>query len=449
MARIVKLDIRNFLGIEHLELSDIGRVTVIEGPNRQGKTSVPKAVEAAFSSGGKSPELIRLGADKAEILLELDGDVLVRRTITEASGSTARVTKRVDEETEATISKPQAYLAALYGDRMRFNPLSFIDLPEDKQRDLLMGLMPITVTREGLAAELGEEFLGVDFRQHGLQVVSDVEKLLYDRRKEANGVAKERADRAKALQEDLPGEDFDEARWRAADVSALQRQIAEAGDAAGHKRQLQQQADSLESEMAVVAARIKELQEQHSAIVVKRLDLLAEIETIDVPDVSDAERMLTEYTDAQATLRRIDEAAQAQAAWAEAQAAAAKLDQQLGLARALPEKLLADADVPIQGLAFAETGVTLNGVSVEHLSDSEKLELGVRIACALAGELKLVCIDGAEKLDRERWEQLMRLADESDVQFFITRVTDAAEMTVTTGGPGTFMGDPVPAVAGE
>ncbi len=43
----------------------------------------------------------------------------------------------------------------------------------------------------------------------------------------------------------------------------------------------------------------------------------------------------------------------------------------------------------------------------------------------------------------------MRLAEETDVQFFITRVTDAAEMTVTTGGPGTFMGDPVPAVAGE
>lgn len=448
MARIVKLDIRNFLGIEHLELSDIGQVTVIEGPNRQGKTSVPKAVEAAFASGGKSPELIRLGEDKAEILLELDGDVLVRRTITEASGSTARVTKRVDEETEATISRPQAYLAALYGDRMRFEPLAFVDLPADKQRDLLMGLMPIEVTREQLAADLGEEFLGVDFRQHGLQVVADVEKLLYDRRKEANGVAKERADRAKALQGGAP-EGFDEAAWRGADVSALQKQIGDAAALKERKLQAERRLIGLRQRAGAIEEKIAELEAELERVNLDACAAEQEWEAVDVPDVSDAERMLTEYTDAQATLRRIDEAAEAQAAWAEAQAAAAKLDQQLGLARALPEKLLAEADVPIQGLAFTADGVTLNGVSVEHLSDSEKLELGVRIACALAGGLKLVCVDGAEKLDRERWEQLMRLADETDVQFFITKVTDAATMTVTTGGPGTFMGDPVPAVAGE
>lgn len=448
MARIVKLEIHKFLGIEHLELSDIGQVTVIEGPNRQGKTSVPKAIEAAFASGGKSPELIRLGEDKAEILLELDGDVLVRRTITEASGSTARVTKRVDEETEATISKPQAYLAALYGDRMRFEPLAFVDLPADKQRDLLMGLMPIEVTREQLAADLGEEFLGVDFRQHGLQVVADVEKLLYDRRKEANGVAKERADRAKALQGGVP-EGFDEGQWRGADVSALQKQIGDAAALKERKAQAESRVAEFGQRVDAIKEKIEALEDELLRITVAKCNAAQELKAIDVPDVSDAERMLTEYTDAQATLRRIDEAAEAQAAWAEAQAAAAKLDQQLGLARALPEKLLAEADVPIQGLAFAADGVTLNGVSVEHLSDSEKLELGVRIACALAGELKLVCIDGAEKLDRERWEQLMRLADETDVQFFITKVTDAATMTVTTGGPGTFMGDPVPAVAGE
>lgn len=448
MAHIVKLDIRNFLGIERLELSDIGQVTVIEGPNRQGKTSVPKAVEAAFASGGKSPELIRLGEDKAEILLELDGDVLVRRTITEASGSTARVTKRVDEETEATISKPQAYLAALYGDRMRFEPLAFVDLPADKQRDLLMGLMPIEVTREQLAAELGEEFLGVDFRQHGLQVVADVERLLYDRRKEANGVAKERADRAKALQGGVP-EGFDEGQWRAADVSALQKQIGDAAALDERKLQAERRLIDLRQRAGAIEEKIAELEAELERVSLDACAAEQEWEAVDVPDVSDAERMLTEYTDAQATLRRIDDAAQAQAAWAEAQAAAAKLDQQLGLARALPEKLLAEADVPIQGLAFTADGVTLNGVSVEHLSDSEKLELGVRIACALAGGLKLVCVDGAEKLDRERWEQLMRLADETDVQFFITKVTDAATMTVTTGGPGTFMGDPVPAVAGE
>lgn len=448
MAHIVKLDIRNFLGIERLELSDIGQVTVIEGPNRQGKTSVPKAVEAAFASGGKSPELIRLGEDKAEILLELDGDVLVRRTITEASGSTARVTKRVDEETEATISKPQAYLAALYGDRMRFEPLAFVDLPADKQRDLLMGLMPIEVTREQLAAELGEEFLGVDFRQHGLQVVADVERLLYDRRKEANGVAKERADRAKALQGGVP-EGFDEGQWRAADVSALQKQIGDAAALDERKLQAERRLIDLRQRAGAIEEKIAELEAELERVSLDACAAEQEWEAVDVPDVSDAERMLTEYTDAQATLRRIDDAAQAQAAWAEAQAAAAKLDQQLGLARALPEKLLAEADVPIQGLAFTADGVTLNGVSVEHLSDSEKLELGVRIACALAGGLKLVCVDGAEKLDRERWNQLMRLADETDVQFFITRVTDAATMTVTTGGPGTFMGDPVPAVAGE
>jgi len=465
MPRIVQLEITNVLGIKHLELTDLQQVTVVSGSNRQGKTSVPEAIIAAFTSGGKCPDLIHNGEEGAEILVKLDDDVTVRRTITEASGSVARVTKRVDADTEAIISKPQAYLAGLYGDPMRFRPLDFSDLPAAKQRELLMGLMPIEVTREELiewfasqraeenaedgaeaeAAEADEEqWLGIDFKQHGLQVVSDTIDLIYDRRKAANTVLKERKDRAAAMAV-TPPDGFDEAAARAADVSALQQEIKDAGEVAERKRHAQATLAEAVSRIAALDVKIAELQASRSDIAAQIEKARTTLVACTVPDVTDAEEHLAKYTTNQATIAKLDDASAADVLAAEAQADADALAAQLEAARALPEKLLAAADVPFEGLALTSDGATLNGVPIERLSESEKLELGVRIACALAGELKLVCIDGAEKLDPARWSEMLQImAGYPDVQFWVTKVTDEPELTVTTGGPGMFLGDAAP-----
>lgn len=78
--RLHSVPITNIKGIASLKL-EAGAVTVIAGENGVGKTSVLDAVSTVFD-GGHCPDLIRHGADKAEVILTLDDGVTIRKAIT-------------------------------------------------------------------------------------------------------------------------------------------------------------------------------------------------------------------------------------------------------------------------------------------------------------------------------------------------------------------------------
>ena len=84
--KIVRLQIRNFLGLREVDVKT-DAVNIVRGKNRQGKTSLIRAIEAAFQSGDQSAK-IRQGEDTAEILVELD-DLYVQRSI-RSDGTGAR-----------------------------------------------------------------------------------------------------------------------------------------------------------------------------------------------------------------------------------------------------------------------------------------------------------------------------------------------------------------------
>ena len=105
---IHKIKIDNWLSIEALEIDVPPGGVVVAGRNGSGKTSVLKAVQAALDAKGISPAAIRVGASKAEILLDL-GDITVRRAIT-PKGST--LTVRTAEG--FTPPSQQTYLRELF-----------------------------------------------------------------------------------------------------------------------------------------------------------------------------------------------------------------------------------------------------------------------------------------------------------------------------------------------
>ena len=78
--KITKLHIVNFLKLKDVEMNP-SKTNVIVGKNKQGKTSIIKALQAAFD-GKLDPSAIHVGADKAEITVELD-EVTIRRSLTE------------------------------------------------------------------------------------------------------------------------------------------------------------------------------------------------------------------------------------------------------------------------------------------------------------------------------------------------------------------------------
>lgn len=179
--KITRLRISNFLGVEHLDATIPPAGAIATGSNAVGKTTVLKAIHAALAAQGIGPEAVRLGADRAEILLDMDA-VTVRRAISSNGNSLTVTTAEGDR-----WAKPQTRLTNLLGATL--DPLAFYLASPAERRKLILAAMPVEVTAEDLQRWTGEEWTP-KAGMHGLEVVADVRKHYYDMRAEANKVAK-------------------------------------------------------------------------------------------------------------------------------------------------------------------------------------------------------------------------------------------------------------------
>ena len=136
--KILRLTIKNFLGIRAAEVDAGGDSVLITGGNARGKTSILSAVKAAFS--GIEPSQIALGSDGAEINLELDEITIARALSSEGKeGFDVRTLEGVK------LSKPKTYLKEIAG-ALNFNPVAFFFMKPIERREVLLRAMPIEVT---------------------------------------------------------------------------------------------------------------------------------------------------------------------------------------------------------------------------------------------------------------------------------------------------------------
>jgi len=443
---VVRLLIKGFMGVQDLDIK-LGKVTAFYGPNRTGKTGVLKAIQEALAGGGKKPDLIRLGQDKAEVMLDL-GEISVRRSITE-KGSYLKIEGLPKGQTE------QAFLSSITGP-LDFNPVAFFEAKPAEQRKMLLRLIPCQLTREQLAGWFGEEIAGgADVSKHGLEVLAEVEKRLVGLRRDANKVREERDRRVAALAGEVP-EGFDADKWRAANVSAISTKITKAGADAQQKRQCEAQAEACRSLAERKRDRMRELDRQIAELG-KRQDVLridiedqeAKAEECDETaaaihpaDVTKAEAELAEYTQAQATLKTVDSLAEAEQSLSHAEAEARRLVHLVELARAKPAELMAEAGSPVEGLEITPESITVKGVALANLASSEQLMLGLEIARAMASQgplaekgLKLILVDGLERLDPMNLALLDEQMQGDDFVYVVNEVTGDKELVITSDEP--------------
>jgi hypothetical protein len=101
------------------------------------------------------------------------------------------------------------------------------------------------------------------------------------------------------------------------------------------------------------------------------------------------------------------------------------LSSKIETARTLPTELLKTAQMPVEGISVDEKGsIRINKTLIEGLSDGEKLTLAMKIAKAQAGELRVVCIDKWESLNKKAQDKLLKEMGNDEFQYFITQVSD-------------------------
>lgn len=103
----------------------------------------------------------------------------------------------------------------------------------------------------------------------------------------------------------------------------------------------------------------------------------------------------------------------------------ADLTSKIETARTMPQQLLKTAQMPIEGISVDEKGlIRINGTLIDGLSDGEKLTLAMKIAKAQAGDLRIICIDRYESLNKQAQKALEEEMLKDNFQYFITTVDD-------------------------
>lgn len=426
--KIVKITIHNFLRLVDVEINP-SKTNVIVGKNRQGKTSILKAIQAAFD-GKVGAESIHLGETKAEITIELDA-LNVKRTITE-KGNYLDVSNKEGFKVPA----PQKYLDGILG-TFSFNPIQFFEAKAADRKKYLLNAIKLEITPEQLKQYTGEDLVGLDFTKHALEVVADARKFYYDRRTIANAEVVKKRKALDELSSKVPFE-FDPSKFSEEQIKNLQEAIKKdemelqrKADNDRHIETLQRQVVTIEEANTAIQDQVAKLMEQITAneekiVAVQKEIVRATEEEFDLSDentITIAKETLAKLEGQRELVYSAKRVVELRGELDEAIKAADSLDLVVNnLTKEIPNKLISEARLPVEGLVVTDSDLLINGVSIDNLSSSEQLKFALNIVRELNKTFKVINIDGIETLDKENFELFLKEIAEDDFQYFITRV---------------------------
>jgi DNA repair exonuclease SbcCD ATPase subunit len=405
--KITRITIHNFLKLKDVDFNP-SHTNVIVGKNKQGKTSILKAIRTAFT-GDADDTSIRIGEGKAEITLELD-TLNVKRTITE-KGNYLDISNKEGMKMPA----PQKYLDGILG-TFSFNPIEFFDKKPADRKKYLLNAIKMTITPDELVEYTGEKLAGIDFDKHALEVLEDVRKYYYEKRTIANAEVSKKEKSLQALVESIP-QDFDPSKVNSEAIQAMrdaiQKDEMERVKAEAHVQQIQE----WQTREAQLELELKELQKK----IVEALDV--KFDYSDDVTITAAKETLAKLEAQSEHLFSHKRAEEVRSELTTALGEADRLDTVVkAVTKRAPEELIKKAKLPVDGLTIDGDDILINGVSIDNLSASEQLKFGLEIVRALNGEFKVVCIDGVELLDKESFEFFLKEIEDDEYQYFVSRV---------------------------
>ena len=106
------------------------------------------------------------------------------------------------------------------------------------------------------------------------------------------------------------------------------------------------------------------------------------------------------------------------------------LTDKIELARNLPGQILKEVEIPVKNLTVVDGIPLVNGLAISNLSEGEKLMLCVDVALSNPDSLKIILVDGTEKLSEENRKRLYEICKEKGLTVIATRTTDSNELNI-------------------
>lgn len=434
---ITAVDVRSFkrLADVHVETGAHRNLLLVAGKNTAGKSSLMDALSAALGGKDALPaDPVRHGADKAEIVVVLDGGrYTITRTIT-GKGKDAKTSLRIVGP-DGAIASPQGWLDALVSGRF-LDPVAFLAQPAKAQRQILLALVGVDV--DALDAE---------------------RKAVFDARTQVNRDLKAAAARRDTIGAPPPAPP---ATRPAAEIQAEGDQVAaQLAEAAAVRATAAQATRALAGRRADRDRLARELERLRAEVERTEQELAAADGAIAAAEAPAAEVDTSALEARRAELRAEYTAANARAAW---EAAAASHQKQLDRADAEVVRLQAEADaktialseidarkaqllaaaqMPVPGLEAGDDGLLLGGVPFGQASQAERLRCALAIAMRQSPRFRDIWVRDGALLDDDGIEIVRQVAADQDCRVWL-EVVGEDEPGAIVIRDGRLVDDPPP-----
>lgn len=473
--KTTKISIRNLFGISECDLD--GKSIELSGPKGAGKTSVLDSIRYALTNRSDRDYIIRQGADEGEIIIETDTGLSINRKTRTTKADSVKV-----KDGHIMQNRPAEFLSSIFTP-LQLNPIEFTQMSRQEKNRVILSLIEFDWDTNWIIQQFGELPQGIDYGKHILEVLSDIQAengVYFQSRQNINRDIRTKQAFVEDIARDIPqgyqyekwdnyplGEKYRElerikennnviARAKAFRDSYDSKMRGLEGDKAvaiaAVDREISAERDNLNSTIERLKAEIRAAEDKLAGLDKRREEKieLAESkyneavaklqkdmgiagkymndETVDVTELN------AEITEAEAMRKHLNEYKRMTAMQAELDnlaAQSAELTRKIELARELPSTILEQATIPIEGLTVEDGIPKIHGLPISNLSDGELLELCVDVSVSKPGQLQIILIDGAEKLDSESRTKLYERCKAKGLQLIATRVTDSNELEVT------------------
>ena len=473
--KISKIKIKNLFGITEQELD--GKSVEITGANGVGKTSILDAIRYALTNSSDRDYIVKNGENEGEIIIETDTGLSINRKKRTNSSDYKSI-----KQNEKEVNSPETFLKEIFTP-LQLNPVEFCSMSKQEQNRVILDLIDFKWDLNWIKEQFGEIPAGINYEQNILQVLNDIQaddSPYFKARQDINRDIKNNKAFIQDIAEELRS-NYDTKKWSEFNLTEklkelmnkkeenakieqakeyisnydnkikgyeAQRQI----NIAAEEKNIQIERENLQKEIATLEEKIKadkekllsldkiledkkkivdlEYEKKVSALdeSIQRAKEFANKEPIDISNLQSecdtAEKMksyLNEYNRMKDYEVKIEEL----------RIQSNEYTRKIELARDLPALILREATIPIKGLTVKDGIPLIDGKPVNNLSEGEQLMLCVDVALSKPNSLKLILLDGVEKLSDKNRQLLYDKCKEKGLQFIATRTNNSDELIIT------------------
>ena len=435
--KIVSFQALDFMGLKAIRtaLRENG-LTQFTGKNGAGKSTILKFIEWMMAGPTAIPikqkkSVVRRGALRAWGELELKdkkfGHYVITRSLTAGGTQDLDIWEWKEGKPFDRIRNQQKWLKDLFTG-LSFDPLAFAQMDGGGQIEELKRLSHVDLDfpalaeadksdmeeRKGLKKEVEQlevQLNAIDVVLEGLPEHKIDEAAIFARITEVN-TANLQAQQLSSVKAAKYAQ-MNEARH------VHERRLQKADDLREEIDRLRRELETTENEIVAAFARMELTKEEY--------DAAPSGEFVDMSALTE------ELQKAQRTNRAIDMRAKWDKFSSELEdkrRAVRDLTDRLAARDQLRSNAVANAKLPVPGLAFDEEKVTYKGLPLANYGEGEQIRISTLLGVAMNPGLRAMCIQHGEALDEQGLKIIEELALEHDVQILMARVETSGKVGI-------------------